>query len=579
MLKLIIIKSYKYYLLDLGNTKSISFELNSEIWNFESIPGTFSIPFTVPATATNNAIFDFPHSQTNTNQNKRFFDCQLLVNGLLFYEGSITVSETTTGEFKCSLKLNQSKFIENNVDKLLNESNFGGSKPWIWKSKYDFDNSDFALYSFVGTDFFKGTIAEDFMSPEIACNNYDANDNRYVLQYVIEQTQNLTTRPYKIVPQPFLAKTIKYLFQYLGYFVANNCFESSENLQKIAIHNINNITDIIMTEPVEKNYRYTTLLDNYNLNQSMPKITIQDFILNIKNFFCVDFSFKNNDLKINFIKDYILSTDFIDITDKCLTDEIKTWRTTGQTFEIKFGDFFNSELKTKTSAREIINAKTKGTLYMDFTDENNFNFTPKVGDVWVNVNAGAVFMDYRNIKMNNLGELEEYWESLETLDANLTQNNMIFQDYFIAKTADIVYNSNVSPYDLNSIYKSGNSNLRIENIEFPLCFAYNDTKNVGLGGVPIGSYYCEANDEITFTLNLLDNIGIVNKFWKPFLDWYTNIPFEIEKEIQFSLLDLKNFDFSKKYLIKNKLYFIDKIQFAIDIEGNIDVSTCTLLPA
>jgi len=570
MLKLIVIKSSKYYLLDLGNTKSISFELNSGIWNFDSIPGTFSIPFTVPASVTNNAVFDFPHSQTNTNQNKRIFDCQLLINGLLFYEGSITVSETTTGDFKCSLKLNQSKFIENNVDKLLNESNFGGTNPWVWKSYYDIDNSNFALYEHTAVDFFKGTIAEDYNIPETTFNTYDLNDQRYVLQYVIEQTQNSTIRPYIICPQPFLFKTLNLLFQNLGYFVNNNCFELTDEFKRLCIHNINNITDIIMTEPLQNIFRYTTLLDNYNLNQSMPKITIQDFILNLKNFFCIDFKFKNNNLQINFIKDYILSVDFIDITDKCITDETKTWRTTGQTFEIKFGEFFRPDIDTKLSPRDIILEKCKGDIIFDY--DNGLGIDPlKVGDAYVIIRIQSSEIFYRNIRMSNAGQIEEYNELFPEISNGAFKTQ--FLNYFMSKTADLSFDSKIAPF--YNTAGSGNSNMRIEYVEFPLCLAFNTFRD-GIGW--IGDIMNNQPGLFTFILSTFSNLGLYNTFFKPFLDWFTNIPYEIEKEIQFSLLDLKNFDFSKKYLIKNKLYFINKIQFAIDIEGNINVSTCTLLP-
>jgi len=564
MIELKVLYKNSYKNIDLPEDFTISLNYNSGVFDFDQIAGSYSLPFQLQNTINNNRLFEFPNSLENVNQSKRELKAQLWTNGLLLHSGSLEISETDAETFKCTFKFDAGEFASEQRDKLITDCNLGGEREWIWHDHFTNENSDFALPRFMNNNFDDNILEVlnadiDFFVNEYVCSELY---NGYLIKYALENGPNFPWYITAICPFPYLYKIINYIFKSLNYNLEDNFFASDEALKKLIIFNLYDAMKCTAgyNDNAATNY-ITYVLDTYDLKNHVPKISVHELILNLKNYFCIDFNFKDGKLKINSISDYVKSTDYIDITSKTLDYEKKYFKEKSKGFSIEF---------SPDTDDNIIKAIEDFGKFYNKEFEIHYNFSsrpenPEIDDIYLNLypafESGDFYMYLVRTEWSN--------ENEKIITDWIELNNSLFSNYYSNFERDTTFKSNISQF-FGVSEQQGVSPFHLEKKEF--------TKlRLGLDGgfqdVPFAFHKVDG-----LSLNFWTENGLFKKFWKPFTDWYFNIPYELEKKINFSIPDLKNFDFSKKYRINNHLYFIDSIKVVIRENGIVEPATVKLLP-
>jgi len=568
---MIVIKIYNnnWEEIDLYKDSSISFQYNSSIFNFEKIAGDYSLPFKVPASINNKRIFNYPNRLSNISQSEKKLDCEIYMNGLLLHIAIISVTQTDNSNFHCNIKFNVSDFSAKYKDKMLHEQDLGGEQDWVWRNDYNPENSDFALPEIYNPDFFLNSSIESYPAKKYIINIYDADEEKYVLETIIDNTSSIII---PIVPFPYLFKILNYLFQELGYTV-DNYFESTDELKKLLIYNTKNI--VKYTQKTVPRLAWEQIITKIKLNEHVPVITIKKFILSLKKYFCLDFSFKNNHLKIIPIKNYLINNSFINISDKELLDEKKNFQSKKNGFEIQF---------ETDSDNYQINEDVRKLIKKNFSDEVlTIPASPEIGDIIhliedPNFKELGSFIQYKYVETNGY-----YYYSWVNINSAKKDHN-----YFSEIKPELIFNTNISylnqeSYDEGvpikfrrsiSVRQQGNSQFHglFQEFNLKLCFqGYNE-------GISV--YYPTASSiGDSFSIDFWGLKSVTRIYWKEFTDWYLSIPYKLNKKIKFSLSEIKHFDFSRKYLIDNQLFFIESFKVTMKVNGDIGLCDCILLPA
>jgi len=288
----------------------------------------------------------------------------------------------------------------------------------------------------------------------------------------------------------------------------------------------------------------------------------------LKNFFCIDFNFRDDEILINPIQNYINSTEFIDITDKVLEGETKYFK------EIKTG--FSIEFKSDTNDEYL---KQIDDIKKYYTKELKVSYNP----IDIDLSSGN-FKDlvlYHNILDNNFAS---FWQKCFYQDDNFhvspTWKQIIygeFGNYYSNFKTETSFQSNISQFLNIKLMQPGNSVFHYNTkSEFNLRLCFDSGKKTA----PFSNEIVPQADNHTenLHLNFWSEKGLFKTFWKSFTDWYFNIPYELDLKIQLSIADLKRLDFTKKYLINNQLYFIDSIKVVIHLNGTLEPALVRVFP-
>jgi hypothetical protein len=277
MLKLKVLYNEDYKSLVLPDGFTISIQYNSGVFNFDSIPGSYSIPFEVPFNPHNNRLLEFPHNLSNSNQNKRNFKAQLEVNGITLHSGILEVEETSKQSFKCIFKFDAGSFASEYKDVLISDCELGGDQHWVWQNPFTNANSDFALPQFWNEDYHIGTpfTREIYWHGEEYWINrylYNERDDDYAFKLIGDIIgEEIYCSP--VCPFPYLYKIIQYLFNSLGYNIKSNFFSSSTDLKNIIIYNNTDAQQSTSYFDYDIYLQmFVYILDTFNLKNHVPQI-------------------------------------------------------------------------------------------------------------------------------------------------------------------------------------------------------------------------------------------------------------------------------------------------------------------
>lgn len=117
---------YRGELLDLNPNASLSFELNSMIFSTtgaEKLPGSYSFPFEVPATARNRSLFQHPDRPDNSQPFNQNGPVEVSWNNTILFIGTLKVTEASVERIKVYIISNPLYDIK---DSPLNQIGLGG---------------------------------------------------------------------------------------------------------------------------------------------------------------------------------------------------------------------------------------------------------------------------------------------------------------------------------------------------------------------------------------------------------------------------------------------------------------------
>ena len=242
--------------LDLFPETILNFKINSSLFNFDKLKGSYNLPVSVPDSPKNRRLLVqnldgllldniFPYHK----------DSEIWVNGLLFYTGKIEIYNILNGKILFNNYLKISKYIDKIYNKMNDLDIYGGDKPFTFRDDdYNYNLSEFALPEIKNTSFLLGTRYE---SRDIGNINQQRTDaGNLIFEYQLRMVPGSYTY-YPIVPMPYLYKIIQYIVDYLGLEIDYNWFEEDENKNLLLI----NFYDIGKTifETVHNTFRYSSI--------------------------------------------------------------------------------------------------------------------------------------------------------------------------------------------------------------------------------------------------------------------------------------------------------------------------------
>lgn len=528
--------------LDLGKV-NITFELLSPVFNQM---GSFSYPFTFPATLKNKRLLDFPGRINKHIVAANSFDSTIFLKGIFWKKGKLIVTEIGDETIKAHFTIGEGYFYSLINDLKLSAIDLGGNRDFYdyigdvntfpWEKIYDksYPDNDFVVFPFHIPNFYddsaKGTFLNETFGGKVNYfthpnNHYAHSDNTFVLF-------------------PFLNYVLTRIFSHLNIFFTKNSFLDDASLKQLTLFNINterawHPDDLI----------YSTVIKRFNLSDYMPDITVSELFGKLENLFksYVFFDEFNNSIKILFLKDILADFETYSITSKIKTNYIKPNDYDGfeMTYDIDGGDDFADDY---------------------FGDISQFNFKGYVANLASLPNTGNEFLD-----MYYVEDVREY----HYYQLNFTGAGGQFVFYASDKDG----------------YSEGNKGLQIE---IPGVFPRNGFEptcgNSGhwqviddpwsnslrpdfrlifwhglINNIPFGSPFnlSPAGEVISdYSLEWEGAYGLKEKFYKNVMEFYQKT-LEGEFFIHFNPAELKNIDFSRKYRFYNANWLFSKIIFSV----------------
>lgn len=584
MLKIIVDKQE----VDLGNLKSITIKYNSGIFDFNTITGSYSIPFTLPLNEINSVIFGFPYRIENNYREKRTYDCEIWHSGILMLEGTITASLFNNKSISCNFEVSSGNLYKKLNEKKLNEHNYGGAKPFVIKQEYSIDTDDYVLFAVENENFCDGTEWENFYKYGTVLYNPNAEQNHF--NTVTNDFTFIDVNAAIITPFPLLWRVLKYLFTNLGFNFSDTFF-SSGDYRRLNIFNVNNA---IVAEYIDNSGKLEAHNRIYEVDiaNHLPEMSTSDFIKGIQNMFNVFFLTNNKSIKVIDRLEMIKSNTFSDISDKVTGDYIK----------------------------KIIEVKTNGIYFNSVIDENDLNIIqlPHLKD----------YKTPRHIIGEMLGQVGEANEVVYSEDyghyyrfrnqAESDPENIPESWYFIVFPLMAAQYPDQYSYVRQMPWRLDGEEIKLDLLPTPLPESiFNRNHYDSEYWIPKakqkGNSFVNKGKKNKFSFRLLYYIGMQETFeseydnrlnritqpvardhfndkeisakwsyeyrWKEFLEWYSKAAqVEYEQNIKFSASEIKNFDFAEKKKINGKLFFIKNLSVQLT-RKEIKPAKCTLIDA
>lgn len=599
MLRIIAYKDAETFELELGELESIQLRFSSGLFDFDALPGSFSFPASIPITPVNNRAFDFAYKRNKADSNIRDLSCDLKVSDTLIASGTI-ILEKIDSEYSFNIVLSTSQFAYKGEDRDLQSFDYGGEKDWIWKDEYTHEDG-FCLAPLLNQELFTGTPFENSGGPKTTQNPYDFTNERF---YNESNDPTLEYEAWAVTPFPFLSFILDKIFTELDISISENIFVNDTELNKLFFVNQYNIVSYY--KPTSQSLKQKT--DKYNLKNHVPKASLNELIIALKRAFCLHFDFKDDSLRIMSIEDIFNQTEYTDISDILLDSEQKTRIEKPEEVIVGLTTPGADVLFTEVAIVDINSS-------IDITDPNAFiNSQPdsytylyRRGDLWISkLIPTPPSIDLSQEKVGYIGDSNysskfdffsfnmfgytDYIQStkLENLKSNIKTAIGIRGDFpNIDAKGNHYFNrlegtsSDISLMLYHGLQALGESQFPFANADF-----FNPNGEI-IGNMRLRYTHeivVEGGNYVVFTngavaIPELYYSTITNRYYLQYIKWRLNrYSFELKKEVNLKLTQIKNFDYTKKYRYEGNGYYASVLETVINRNGTIQKTELTLLP-
>ncbi|MFZ4569759.1 MAG: hypothetical protein ACOYM0_01360 [Bacteroidales bacterium] len=526
--------------VDLPADFQVTLNLKSPI--FEDV-GSYTYPFKLPNSRRNAILFGFRHKVANTADIHHEFPASFYWNGNVFFSGTAKMKLMATNSF-------EGYMLEGN-------GNFN-----YQRKKIDLRNIDFGSINFE-TEYLrlayinscaKKAYPESIVAfPEILNKSYfdelPADIGLHYLNYYYSSVISITTLEYNrtvIVPMLYLRYVLDKIFQHLKLLFIDSFFAADAAYNALTLFNL---VDCNCGEAGFFGYSTNQLLLNYHV----PRMGLNDFFVGLENMFNLRFFVNNNTNTVRLLSvDSILKTnDYIEFSDKLISLTIEPEdRITG------FHLMMNMQTDDETY-----------TIQEPYQEWVIKSIKPPVETIaelepW----PAATVFDTRFVFAKDeyyILTSSKVWEPIQQMyyTWNLF-SQWIYKnkDRTIETSFSSLMSENVNPY--NAII--GNKRDEWEDVTPKLFFVRYQDEGAANSRV---SGRCFVAPQVVPTHNLFygGENGLMNKHYKAYCDFRMSTKLvKVTKHMQYS--ELKDFDFSKKYMINGIKYLVKSIQVTIKID-------------
>jgi hypothetical protein len=578
-----------YVSMDIGTTQTIQFVSDSGLLDFDRIPGSYTLPISIPKSINNNKVFQYAY-KNNAQIDATIFriPCQLFLNQHLLITGTLRIADCTNS-YNCSIAVDMGAFADENKDKKLYE--FYGDDP-AQSQPFTFptealegpDVYDYCLPLVGNNLFYEGHPYEADALP--AQNAYDVIEEDYTVNFRNDVFNAVT-------PFLYLFKVINQIFA--NYNLTENCFDTEE-LKRLCIYNNVNAANIFRNGFTEE---YFVTITTYVPANHLPEITINEFLISMKNYFCCLLIQQRGETKMVFLKDILINPNYTDITDKVLDAGKKI------VFDKKPNIWI---LPNNDSGDENLSQITPLNSFMQSTRDRIFPAAPSIisGNTYKfneiviqdkDIDDNPLLIKYVRILHYYNGSETIYPAGLDSISDPIVDYRYTFANgYYSQNPPDVTFSSSISqsywepqdehPYSL-TINQKGNDTRWFTGIPatepptfnaFNLRFLFDKGWVEDTNGIITWTYPHASLDSDNLSLCFHHEKGLVKNFWEDYLNVLANHDYILEKQIALSIAEIINFDHTKKYRFDGKDYLIPKFKLNINANGTISPALCTMYP-
>ena len=522
--------------VDLSDDFSITMNLKSPM--FGDV-GSYSYPFKLPNTPRNASVLGFRHRVENTTDIYREDKGMFLWNRINLFQGTVTLKTLNSKLFEGSILEGQGDFNYQRKKLLLQDINFGEA---LW-----FVNTEEKM-AYINAC--KNTVYPDraISFPMIHNKTYfEEPPTDYMLEYfnyydqsTIYEINPVTTTTMVIVPMLYVRYVLKKIFEHLGFVFDDIFFTSSSDFNKLVLYNSVDCNSGVVTPNY---FQYPHSAIGYNFH--VPRVSLSDFFTGLESFFNIRFfvNYPTRTVKLISLDTIVKATDFIDLSTNIISvstepEEKKTgyhlsmsMDTDDETFTAfkEIQEKFMERIKTPVqSVAELMAWPLSDYEDIRWVYDEGCYYNLPLTNVWVALTESYFddFLYYESIYKNKN-------ESIETKFSALMNESTA---PFHAVVGNAMTNWKKStPKLLFTRY--------VDN-------GYYDRKMVGEHNTGVNNLF------------YYGTYGLLNKHYKAFFDFCMATKLvKIVKQMSFQ--ELKEFDFSKKYMIGGTLYLVKSIQVTL----------------
>lgn len=558
--------------LDLFPDTEITFSQKSNLFNFDNIEASYSLPINLPLSINNNKILNYPYILGVKSD--CIIDCSIWVNGLLLYNGKMTIDIITDKTIDCNINFDFGFFSEKLKEKLNHLDIYGGDIPFEFPYYGDRDMTD--------PEELDQLNMVDWSVPQfniIPTNDLNSvlvdvpNKNNSIDGYFYVHYQNTYTYLSPVVPMVKVRYILECIANYLGLILDETDFFRLDPQCRLLIVNNKDIANYTINSIYNINLNP---IDTFNIKNQLPEITISEFLQGLKNTFGLNIEINFNKLKFVEINDILINNEYIDFSNKLFKLEINHQPLpTGLCLEYEKDDDQMAKNYDIQNVPEIL-----------YTTDI-LNEAPPINDI-VAINETATFAKietgpflYRyNIRKNANGIFVKSWEPLENLEL---QNVSTAQNFITntnpniniaIKTCPVITKAN---QEICSTLKMPlNTQLSLDKGILKLKLAFlNYTTDLNYNLCAFISHK-DFSSNPQYALSLWGTTGLYHKFWENIWNYLKTIDKKVTAYVNLSQRDIMFLNFERKIKLENNLYYIDELEYTIDIKGNFSKTKLTL---
>lgn len=525
--------------LDLSPDFAVTMNFKSPLFNEQ---GTFSYPFKVPSTHRNIAILGFPARIENLSNPYKEFTCEVFFNEIILFTGLL------------KLKVSNSGYMEGQI--------YEGRGNFVYATKYktlqniDFGHKHFAQM-YMAEEWMQDTNALDYPDrpcafPMLFNDQYLDDYSSYssdLYKYFNPQSGNSLyidnngINNYFNIPFLYFRYVIDTLFEKLGYKFNDEFFTRTTDWNKLLLYNSVNANEATIGQ------FFNTSILLFDWNYHVPRVKITDFIKGYEDFFGLRHFVNDTKKEILLVSldDIIKQPYAIDLSSKVdqlsveLDDRIK-------------GYLLQMELDETDPIYDPYKAGAQ--RYFDLIKEpvattNDLPAYPCAVDGEVRYIDDLNLFAQFSLSQNTWQIIQN--DYLENINWKIL---LRYNDKQISSSFSVMLgDSGAQPV------KCLNKREDWEKIKPRFCFKRKEDWGGGFGSTTFGSTSLDA-----ISLLYGSPVGIFKKQYSDFLKWTMNTK-NVKIIKRFDFVELREFDFSKKYSINGNRYLLKDLQVTLRMNG------------
>lgn len=534
--------------LELPDDFSLTWNGKSPVFNDI---GSFSFPFKLPYSARNAAILNFKNRVSNAVNFFEVFPGEVFYNGIPFFSGTVKIRIANAGNFEATFYVNEGDFYYKLKNKTLQDVDFGELTFYDEQQRLVYINACkdkiypervVAFPEVYNPTYFEETPTD---TPLLYFNYYTGG-------LVINNLTTLSNRTV-IVPMLYVRYVLTKVFEYLGYTLIDIFFNN-------AVFN-----SLVLFNSVDCNSGPSGYFPDYDLskllfNYHVPRMSLGDFIKGIETFFNIRFFVNNTNrsVTIKSLDNVVKNPDPVPFPNKVVSLSIEPEdEITG--YHLKMSMETDDEFWASMKTNQDLNLEQLKDSVDTVSDLPAWPASDVSDWRWVK-SPGQYFFLYDK---DNWVAVPDFLNYLNFFSEAVYRNGQVILE---SKFSTLMHQY---PGNINCVVGVPQSEWKSVLPKVFFAFYENDM----YGNKKVGRNTSPEFDNMLF---FYTSYGLFQKYFKAFLDFRMSTKL-VKVVIYCDFIELRDLDFSCKYMISGTHYLIKDFQLTIKKNG-LSNTTFTMYP-